>query len=299
MGSCVSDDVDTATDCGEDVCGSIGVDEDRFASAMSFVCGGLEGAFWKRGAARGRSEKFYAVDALAEKFLGGVRGLCGVGYFRSRELHKTHEAENLVRGKGAGRNEARACRSNFWAGDFAGLDAVAKLAGVLPQGARVEHAGKTKASERVLKLARKLGRGDVRDVGPLSFEEVDVAVPETGGDREAETVEDVSGFWKLHLCPVTDGNDFFATDEDYSVAYGILRGTDVDSCADESGIFAWRVRCLVQGRLLNDGGMEHSSLGGGQALAARLLGKTGSGERITLPRVVSAMRAKCAAKMPL
>jgi hypothetical protein len=67
---------------------------------------------------------------------------------------------------------------------------------------------------------------------------VDVAVPEAGGDGEAEAVEDVGGFGELHLRARADGDDFFVLDEDDTIADGRVCGTDVDCCADESGVIS-------------------------------------------------------------
>jgi hypothetical protein len=55
-----------------------------------------------------------------------------------------------------------------------------------------------------------------------------VAVAETGGDGQAETIEDTRSFGKLHLRPVANGLDFFALDEDDAVANGFFRGTDMN-----------------------------------------------------------------------
>jgi hypothetical protein len=44
MGSCVSDDIDTSANCGEHVSAAIWMNEDGFASAMSFVRGSLKRA---------------------------------------------------------------------------------------------------------------------------------------------------------------------------------------------------------------------------------------------------------------
>ena len=167
-----------------------------------------------------------------------MRRVC---YFRSRKFHQTHEAENLIRRESTRRNEARACRANSWTGHFAGVDAVAKSAGVLPHGADVEYAGEAEASEHVLKLTGKLGSGNVCDAGPLAFEKMDVAVPEAGDDRKAETIDDPGAFRKLHLRAATHGNDLFALDEDDAVADGIFSRADVDRGSDESGVFGWGV----------------------------------------------------------
>ncbi len=87
VGSRVGDDVDTTANCGKDVRAGIGVDENGFVRAMSFVRSCLEGAFRERWTARGRGEKFYAVDAFVEEGFGGGRCLRWVGDFRSRKLH--------------------------------------------------------------------------------------------------------------------------------------------------------------------------------------------------------------------
>src|SRR5579859_1059816 len=96
MGSCVSDDIDPAANCGENVTGTVWMNEDGFTSAMSLVRGSLKGALWKRGAAGRRGEKLYAVDAFIEKLPGSGSSLRRVGYFWSGKFHKAHEAENLI-----------------------------------------------------------------------------------------------------------------------------------------------------------------------------------------------------------
>src|SRR5277367_3445138 len=207
---------------------------------MSFVCGGLEHVFRKRSAARSGGEDFDCVDACVKELPGRGCSLWRVGDFGSWQLHYAHHAENLVRGQSAWRDEAFACRANFWAGDFARVDAAAKAARVLPDGAGVEDTGEAVFREHVLELAAEFRGGDVGYIGPFSFEEVNMAVPEAGGDGEVEAVEDVRGFGKLHLRSVADGNNFFVLNEDNTVANGFFCGAGVD-CG------SYQCRILVRG----------------------------------------------------
>src|SRR5580658_10120038 len=202
---------------------------------MHFVRGGLECAFGESRAGRRRGEQFYGVDACIEELLRCCGSLCGVGDFWSSELHHAHEPENLVRGKSVRRDETFTGGANFRAGDFAGVDAIAKASGVFPHGAGVEHAGEAVASEHVLKLASKLGRRNVCHIGPLALEEVNMAVPKSGGDGESKTIEDVSGFWELHLRAAAYRDNLFVLDEHNSVAYGFVVRANINRGAHERG----------------------------------------------------------------
>src|SRR5271154_5886346 len=113
----------------------------------------------------------------------------------------------------------------MWAGDFAGVDAVAQSARVFPDGAGVKDAGEAVFREHALELAAAFWGGGIGYIGPFSFEEVNVAVPEAGSDGEAETIEDVCGFGKLHLRSAANGNKFFALAENDAVGDGRFRGT--------------------------------------------------------------------------
>ena len=239
VGRGVGDDVDAAADGSEDVGGVVRMDEDGFVGAMRFVDGALDGGFGERGAALGGGEKFDGVDAAVEEIFCGVGGLRGVGDFGRGKFHEAHDAEDLVGGKSARRDETGAGGADFGAWDFAGADAIAKVAGVFPGGASVEDAGEAEAREHVLELAGEFGRGDGGGVGPFALEKMDVIVPEAGGDREAEAIEDMRSFGELHLRARADGDDFFILDEDDAVADGRVGGANVDGGADERGIIAW------------------------------------------------------------
>src|SRR5208282_4217026 len=130
-------------------------------------------------------------------------------------------------------------------------DSVAKTAGVFPHGAGVEHAGKAVASQHVLNLPREFGRRNGAYISPFSFEEVHVAVPQAGGDGEAETIEDMSGFGELHLRSAADGHDLFALDEHNAVADGLFRGTDKNCGAYKRGIFGWGVCWRAQKKFIS------------------------------------------------
>jgi hypothetical protein len=102
-----------------------------------------------------------------------------------------------------------------------------------------------------LELATEFESWDVSYIGPLSFEEVNMAVPEAGGNGEPETIKDMSSFGKLHLRPAAYGRDLFALDENNAVAYGIFRGTNVNRGAHQSGVVAWGVWWRAQEKLIS------------------------------------------------
>lgn len=88
---------------------------------------------------------------------------------------------------------------------FATLDALAQPLSVLPPRARVERADEPVAREHLPKLAGEFVGRRLRRVRQLPFEEVDVAVPKPGRDRQPRTVENLCRLRHLHITPAAHG----------------------------------------------------------------------------------------------
>ena len=81
----------------------------------------------------------------------------------------------------------------------------------------------------MLELKRELRGGDRSGVRPLSLEEVHMAVPESGGDRQAAAVDDGGVRGNVRA----DRGDRFAIDQNYAVSEGFGVRIDVNRSADE------------------------------------------------------------------
>src|SRR5207249_8888232 len=79
-----------------------------------------------------------------------------------------------------------------------------------------------------LKLPAQFRSRDVRGVCPLPLEEMDMAVPETGSDCEAGTIEQLSRLRNVHKRSAANRSDLPAIDHHDAVLYGILCRTDVN-----------------------------------------------------------------------
>src|SRR4029077_17953296 len=117
-----------------------------------------------------------------------------------------------------------------------GLDAVANPPRVLPHGRQIEHAGEPKLREHLLKLTAQFGRRDRRRIRPLSFEEVHVAVPKPGRNREARTIERLDSLRNRHNRSATHCSYLSALDEHHAVRYWLFCGTGIDRPSHQSQV---------------------------------------------------------------
>ncbi len=234
-GSGVSDDIHLSSNRGEHFGGGVGVNKDGFAEEMGFLNRDRDDAVPQRGAGGGGREQLDSVHAFLQKLPAVRGGFGGIGHLDARVVQDAHEAEN-----GVGRNsrvrgkQAPPGGANFGARHFAGFDAVANAAGVVPAGPEVEHAGEPVSGEHVLKLAGEVAGGYGRGIRPLSFKEVHVAVPESGGYCEAGTIQRLGTRRDAQRLSAAHGGDLWAPDEDHAVPDGRFERTDVDGPSDES-----------------------------------------------------------------
>ena len=84
-----------------------------------------------------------------------------------------------------------------------------------------------------LKLPLELRRRERCGIGPLSFQEVDMAVPETRRNRRSCAVDDADPSRDPHGRAAPNGNDLVAIDQDDAVADGFLCGARIDRPTDQ------------------------------------------------------------------
>jgi hypothetical protein len=115
-----------------------------------------------------------ALD-VGDGFGGGV----GLGH---EEEQPARQGVAQVVGDAVGRVERGAGGVDLRAGEFAGLDAAADGQRVAEVGAAVDDGGEAAAGEHVRQLGVELRGGFPFRAGPFGLGEVDVGVPEAGGD---------------------------------------------------------------------------------------------------------------------
>ena len=106
-----------------------------------------------------------------------------------------------------GRNDRRSCRSNAGSGNFSRLDPGANAPRVLPRRRKVEDAREAVTLQHRPQLIREPRGWNVGRVGPLVFEEMDMAVPEAGGDRRSGTLQRGGPVRNPHRIPLPDRGD--------------------------------------------------------------------------------------------
>ena len=220
------------------------MDEDRFSPAVALFHQRLNDAVRDRATvpARGSRVKLEAIRTFIEQ-LPRDRGRIGrLGHARQLDSLVRHETKSRP-GRRWGNLHQSGCRvtsrKHRWpcgadprTRHFARLDAIAQLARVLQRGPDVEHARKPILREHHLKLAGEVGRRDLCGIGPHSFQEVDVAVPEAGRNRRSGRVDDVDPSRYAHGRPAPHGHDLAAIDQDGAVADGFLSGAGINRPTD-------------------------------------------------------------------
>ena len=212
------------------------MDEDRFSPAVAFFHQRLKDAVRGRATvpARGSRVQLEAVRTFIEQLPRDGGRLGGVGDARQLDSLVRHETPSGPDRRWGNLHQCGRCvtpREHRRPGGadprtrhLAGLDAIAQLARVLQRRPDVEHARKPILREHHLKLPREVGRRDLCGIGPHSFQEVDMAVPEAGRNRRSGRVDDVGPSRHSHGRAAPHGHDLAAIDQDDAVADGFLVG---------------------------------------------------------------------------
>ena len=162
-------------------------------------------------ARRGKGAGEELDDVRAARELGLDAG----NILRAGELGESCR-KNVV-GAASGRREACARGENRGPGNLAAIDAASKRECVGEQGAGVDDVDDTVGGHhRAERADESLGARGLRPA-KLRAREMDVAVPEPGGERSARAVDDRGALWSAEGRAGTDGGDGRSFDEDHAI----------------------------------------------------------------------------------
>ena len=179
------------------------MDEDRFSPAVAFLHQSLDDAVRHHGTIPlgGDYVKLEAVRTFVEQLPRDPGRFGRLRHARQLDSLVRHETKSRPGRRwsnlhqcgrcGTPREHRRPRGADPRTRNLARFDAIAQLARVLPRRPDVEHAGEPILREHHLKLPGEVRRRDLCGIGPHSFQEVDMAVPETGRDRRSCRVDDV------------------------------------------------------------------------------------------------------------
>ena len=156
--------------------------------------------------------------------VGGVGGRLGLGH---EAKHEVRHGVAKVEGDTLGRVLRGACGVDLRAENFAGFDAAAQRDGIEGVRTHVDHGGEAATGEHVLHERGEGGGGLVGGAAPVRLGEVDVGVPEAGGDDAMVAGKD-PGVGRRGDGG-TDLDDASVADEDGGVVERRVVGRDVDA----------------------------------------------------------------------